>query len=333
MKDFVPAIMRMWFAVLASSIAVAAVAAVAAQPAAAMHLQLRQEAVIAERFITVADIATVDASPEIAGVIKALHIGAAPRVGNVDQWTREDVEQLIRRRVPGFKSNLKWSGPRVVKVRVATRAVDSRALVDVARSKLQNALQKKFEKVDVTVLAVPAELDLPLGDVSFRPRDVDLKHFYARIPVWVDVHVNGAFYRSVVVPFSANVRQSVYVANRDIAEGALVTAADFDVRVEEVSAISDELMPVERLQEQTRLRKRLNNGQILTRTHLAPLGMVARGDSVKLILAEGGVVIEARAVAQEEGGLGQMVRVKPESSADAVLARVVALGVVRAGGR
>lgn len=234
---------------------------------ASMQLQLRKDATITERFVTVGDVVEADAGKNLSPVLKALHIGPAPRVGNVDQLTREEVEQVMRRRMPDVKLNVEWSGPRMVKIRAAAHAVDTAALVEAARNQLLNDLRKKFEKAEVSALAMPNELELPIGEISYKPRGIDIKQSHARIPVWVDVYVNGAFYKSVVVPFSASVQQPLYVA---------------------------------------------------------------RGDSVKLILAEGGVLIEARAVAQEEGAIGQRVKVKPENGAGAVSARVVALGVVRA---
>lgn len=61
--------------------------------------------------------------------------------------------------------------------------------------------------------------------------------------------------------------------------------------------------------------------------------ILSRGESVRLVLAEGRLTIETPAVALEDGALGALVKVKPGRGGDAVIGRLVAPGLVQAGER
>jgi len=122
------------------------------------------------------------------------------------------------------------------------------------------------------------------------------------------------------------------VAHRDLPVGTVVTPADFESKVEDVTEMSQEAMPATDIESPTRVTKALKKGQVLMRGQLSPRGMVFRGDSVKLMLTDGGLTIEARATAEQDGNIGQFVKVRPETSVAAVTGLIVAPGVVKVEG-
>ncbi|HSY26141.1 MAG TPA: flagellar basal body P-ring formation chaperone FlgA, partial [Burkholderiaceae bacterium] len=101
---------------------------------------------------------------------------------------------------------------------------------------------------------------------------------------------------------------------------------------EDVSDIAQEVMPIVDVEMPARVKKTVKKGQILMRDQLSQQGMVFRGDSVKLMLTDGGLMIETRAIAEQDGNVGQLVKVKPETSDAAVTALIVAPGVVKVEG-
>jgi hypothetical protein len=58
--------------------------------------------------------------------------------------------------------------------------------------------------------------------------------------------------------------------------------------------------------------------------------VLSRGDAVRLVLADGRIMIETPAVALEGGALGERVMVRPHDGSNAVVGRLVAPGVVQA---
>jgi flagella basal body P-ring formation protein FlgA len=299
-----------------------------------VQIDLRADVTAREPRLTLADLAEVNAgNPQVKDAVQALIVKNAPRAGSIEQMTRQDIEYVLRSRMLDMGLVFEWGGARAIKIHTAERQLDANAMIEAARMSLIQSLRTKFEQVDAQPASAVAGLAVPIGAVSFKVRPIDIKHFYPRTPVWVDVYVNGSIYRSVAVSFNVRVNQTVYVAKRDLQEGGAMSIADFELKTADVSEIADEVMPVSAVGDSLYVRKTLRSGQILTRNHVASSEMVLRGDIVKLVLIEGAVQIEARAVAQQDAGIGQQIKVKLEKSTDLVLARVTSRGVVQADGR
>ncbi|MFB9240284.1 flagellar basal body P-ring formation protein FlgA [Massilia antarctica] len=302
--------------------------------AAPVQLVLRADATVRGEQIVLADLLTVSADDAaVKAALDALRVGPAPRVGAVEQYGRPELERLMHARALPPGAELAWSGARAVKVRAAERLLTSEALQRAASEALQQHLGAAWAGAELRLAGPVADVTLPLGEPVLSTRIVDPAHARARQAVYVDVTVAGKLVRSVLVPFALKLSRVAYVARRDLAAGTVLSANDVEQQREDVSEVVDSMLPVPQLTPSARTVKAVARGQILLRSHLAQQGLVYRGDTVKLVLAEGGVSIETRAVAQQDGGMGQLVRVKPESSMEAISARVVGAGLVQAEGK
>lgn len=307
-------------------------------PASAHALQtvtidLKAETTIAGRHVTLSDVATLTSvNSSLVEQLGNMRVGNAPRVGYASRLSRGEIERFIRPQVASaFKAE--WSGAGAVTIRTATQTISASLLIDTALRHLSAELAKQTADPFIEPASTLDDIEVPTGTVTFRPRPLDSKHMAARMPVWVDVYVDEVPYRAVVVPFSVNATHFVYVAKRDLPEGSVVTAEDFETKQVEMAFTSQQAGPVTQFGGMVRMRKRLGAGQTLHRNQIAPEGTIYPGDPVQLIVANAGVLIETRATAQQEGTIGQIVRVKMENATEAVSARIIAPGLVQAGGR
>ena len=305
----------------------------AEQAATTVHLVLKSDVTLVERQFVVADVATVSSTNvQLKQALENVRVATTPRVGSVDKITREELKQIIHARLKNFTANVEWDGAKAVLVRAANRLAETDELVSAAKAHLLKAFEGRYETLEVALASPVADVELPLGAVSFVPRAIDAKHVVARVPVWVDIHVDGTMVRSVIVPFLLKATQLVYVAKRDIPAGEIASATEFDVKTEDVSAISDALVVQPFVNGAVRMKRPIMSGKILTQNYVSQDGAVFRGDAVKLILAQGGVLLETSGIAQQDARIGQSVKVKPEKSTEAVAGRVVSPGVVQANG-
>jgi len=304
------------------------------QTAVKIEMELKPEVTVRGRYLTMADVATVNTNhAQIKEMVDALRLGRSPQIGYVEQFTREALERTLKMQLLNFSWTVDWVGARAVKIRLAAHLYETANLVEVAKAHLLQELGTRFEAVDVQPVLPIADVMLPSGDVTLRSRKIDIRQFSTRVPVWIDIEVNGVMYRSVVVPFSVHISQTVYVAKRDLPEGILVSSDDFEVRTQEVSDMINQVVAIPNMQGTRRIRRQIRRGQILTSKHVAQPGVVLRGDFVKLVFAAGGVLLETRAIAQQDAQLGQLVKVKPEKSSEPILGRVISDGVIQAEGR
>lgn len=299
-----------------------------------LQLALRPDVTVSGAELVLADVAEVaGAEPALVATLRALRIGSAPRVGYVERYARADLERLMRTRVLPDGVALRWSGAAAVQVHAAQRMLEAGALAQAAEQGLRQQLGSAFAGATLRVTGAPKEVPVPLGQVSLSTRVLAPGPAQARRAVWVDIAVEGKPVRSVVVPFSVSLVAPAYVARRELAAGTMAGPADFDQSPLEVAELVDTMLAPPQLGGPVRLTRALARGQVLLRSQLAQPGMVYRGDVLSVRVAEGGVVVEARAVAQQDGGMGQLIRIKPDSSNEAISARVIASGIVQAEGK
>jgi flagellar basal body P-ring formation protein FlgA len=323
-----------WIAIVFAVLALHGYAGQIPQADKHVQIELQMNAIVTGRTYVVSDIAIVRASDvALKTAVENVKIGNAPRVGYMDQVTRAELAQIVGMRLFGIGEHIELLGAKAVKVRSAGQIVDMQWVADEAKFFLTRKLATKFDNVQISLVSALAEVDVPVGKIGLKPRPIDVNRFTRRWPIWMDILVDGAVYRSVVVPFNVQVTASVYTARRNLPEGTVVTAGDFVSRQEDVSELVEKLLTADSMQGAMRIKKPLTAGQIVLREHVSPEGVILRGDHVTLRIAVGDVSIETSAVAQQDGGIGKIIKVKPEKSSEAISGRVVAPGVVQADGR
>jgi flagella basal body P-ring formation protein FlgA len=310
-----------------------AVLSMAAQ-ASTVKIDLRDEVLLSGPRMVLSDLAKVDAGDaRLTQAIAALPVGSAPLAGHVDRRSRAELEVALRGRQFPLGQRIEWQGARSVTIRRESRALDPALPLAEAVRHVSAVFGPDYAALELSLATPLAELALPSGQVEYRARAIERQSLRARLPVWVDVFVDGALYRSVVVTLAVVARQEVYVARRALAEGDTVTAQDVVLGVRDVAGLADAAIKPEALAGAPRLRGALAQGQVLTVRQVAPAGMVMRGDRVAVEVRNHGILLETVAVAQADGQLGQMVPVKLQQSSEAVSAKVIAPGQVRIDGR
>ena len=305
----------------------------AASVADDLQLELRADVVVTGSHILMSDLTSVaSANKQLKDAVESMRVGNAPRVGHVERYTRAELEQQMRSRLIPYSGKIEWSGANAIKVRSAGQILPGDKLSEEIKEIVKSELKAKYASVELNSSSPLADVELPVGEVSWKLRPIDVDHLFSLLPVWVDVSVNKQPYRAVTVSFLLKLKTNVYVAHRDLPVGTVVATEDFEAKLEDVSDIAQEVMPIADVEMPARVKKAVKKGQILMRDQLSQQGMVFRGDSVKLMLTDGGLMIETRAIAEQDGNVGQLVKVKPETSDAAVTALIVAPGVVKVEG-
>jgi flagella basal body P-ring formation protein FlgA len=302
--------------------------------ASELELELRPDVLLREPQIKLGDLVIIHAADAVyQRQLEDLVVGRAPLIGHLEQRTRAELDLLLHSQVFQSAQAIAWRGATAVKIRRASQPLAAERLAAVARQYLQSQYGSGLSGADIRLEGALPELAAPLGEVRLVARMAAPGRLRSRMPVWVDVVVQGGVYRSVVVPLLVSVPRPVYVARRALAAGGSVTAADFDLSEQDIAVLADEALTPDRLGGAGRMRQGLEAGQVATLRQVAPAGMVLRGDQVRLQTAAAGIAIETDAYAQADGKLGQHIPVRPAHSDETIMAWVSAPGVVRVEGR
>lgn len=318
--------------ILAGAAAWAPAIAIAADSAAAVQLSLKPDAMISGARVTLADVATFDDGDARHNVtqqaLAAIELGAAPRPGYTDRYTRKEIERLVR--AHGLNGSVAWRGADAVRIERVATVFDSAKIADSATAYLRELLRGDGNRVELQLSAPLLDLALPAGKLELKPRAMPpAQALHSRVTVWVDVIIDGAFVRSVAAPFNVHVYRPVLIAKRDLSKGTAPQCAALQVREEDVAALESPPFPADCKLVQGNLKRSLMLGAPLLKSALQAPIAVAQGDSVSLQLASGSLLLESRAVAIGDGEVGQRIQVKPSSSTETVIAEVIAPGVVK----
>lgn len=304
----------------------------AAAEAAWVRIALKDSAVVAGMRMTVADLAQVEASDaRLQAMVAQLELANAPAVGSIERYGREEIQRALRSRVPGLPP-IAWEGAHDTRVIRAEQAADTNAIARIAIEALEQALAGRFAELNVTLQGQLAPIALPLGIVRYQPRVIPSARFLAHRVVQIDAYVDDRFIRTIAVPLHVHALQEVLAVRQATPSGSSLSVKDVVPMRMDADQVPEDVIGIGDVAADLRVRHPLQAGQVVVRRAVGQPLAVASGEAVKLIAVAGSVVVEARAIAQQDGDIGQIVLVRAEKSTAAVPARVTGVGVVQVSG-
>jgi hypothetical protein len=238
-------------------------------------LELQPHATVSGDPVRLGEVARIDSGQaDFDAVLQQSTLTVAPRVGQITHLTRAQIEHALRTLRLSHALQLEWRGAPAVQVHLAQQNVDPERLHQVARQALEQALQARGEQAHdqqqraqarVRLAQALPEVALPLGQITITPQPLAPERLSADMPVWLELAVDGKFYRRIELRFAI--------------DGEFVAQPITSDRVQ-------------------------------------------KGAQVTLLTRQGAVQVQTMARVQQEGTLGQWVRVKPLQAAESVLARV-----------
>src|SRR5262245_52430894 len=305
----------------------------AAREPAPLHVKLKALALVHERQYALGDVAEVAGGD--AGAVQRLssvRLGKAPRLGYTEQLSLEEIQRLVRARFAGAEEPIVWEGGKAVRIETTAVPYDGRRIVEAAIGHVRRGFTRDDERVEIQAGEAPV-LHLPPGAVSLKPRDLDpTKPRRGRVAVWVDISLDGEFYRTVIVPLRLEIFGTALVARKNLLRGQVAMPEDFEARRMDIAALRAEAADAASAYGR-RLTRPLAAGEALLRTSLEEVLAVGAGDIVTLQVRNGAVQIESQAVALSAGAVGQIVKIKPGTSDAEILAEVLSPGVVKLSSR
>ncbi len=202
-------------------------------------------------------------------------------------------------------------------------------LVSALQGHIMQGCRCPAENIDIRSVTGVAGLQLPQGDASFRVFPKTAPANYHGVLLGVEAVSGGNPVLSFWVIVDASVRGRFVKAKRRIPYGAVLAPEDVALVEEEVPDVRAEyIREPERVAGKV-ARRVLDAGAAVTRDALSDPFLVRSGDVVRLRVERVGIVLSALARAEQNGRLGQVVRVRNLEFERPLKARVVAPGEVR----
>ncbi len=312
------------------SLAIAAVilsAGLLSDAHADMSLILREAAVVSGPEILLGDLADLPAEDdgEAAG-LAGLSIGPSPMPGETRIVTRADVSRVLE---GADLTGVGVAGAPQVRISRSSRSLTEEEVAPVLKSHLASITAWDPEEIEVRAIRNLKDVRVPEGDTSVRFVLKSPPSSFRSLLLPLEVTVNGRPARTVWITADVRINATVMQAARMLPFGTALTGDDIrPVRVE----ITDPRAVYVRSAGAAAgkvLRRSLRTGELITREALSDPLVVRSGDTVRLRLEKQNIRLVILARAEQDGRMGQSIRVRNLEFARVMKAVVVGPGEVR----
>jgi flagella basal body P-ring formation protein FlgA len=289
---------------------------------AAGPLQLAAESEIRGTAILLADLVVQDQRKLLPDSLANLSLGPAPLPGQRRIINGGYISSRIRN--AGFDQQVIEVAPSArISVIRASQIVTRREMAGWVRDWLERQQAEYPGKMEIGDIRVGQDLTLPVGSVRhviIPPKNQDLA---GKIPLAIHCYVDGRQMKQVWAVAKIVLRSEVVVARKPLRRHKVITIDDIDVVAMDLAQLPSGVITHPDEVVGRRTQRKIDPNTVL-RADLVELPPLVKRKDVVVILAEApGLSISTLGEVQENGRLGDRIRVTNLDSRKRIYARVV----------
>jgi len=146
--------------------------------------------------------------------------------------------------------------------------------------------------------------------------------------ITVGIRCNGSHPWSMFVPVTVKVMTHVVVARSSLPRNSILGESDITLEQRDISRLHRGYLEDKKAVLGKKLRQRLRQHQVLTPSQLDTPHAIKRNNRVTIIASSRSLQIRMAGKALQNGSLGELIRVRNESSKKELDARIIAPGIV-----
>ncbi|MCY2973710.1 MAG: flagellar basal body P-ring formation chaperone FlgA [Planctomycetota bacterium] len=330
-----------------------------------IRIDLKATSSCASNLVRLSDLATISGDvPASLGAIDAISIGPSPALGEIQSWTRQDIQRSLELRgLPA--ENIQWLGASVSKLTrsvpnirdpnsvIAASAASTASTIDTKPftpayltpqttvNAKRNVVQVILNYIQTTAnesLPLQIEVELPLQvqqTLSLRNNIVGVSGGHAP---WAGsqqfeiLFTSNGEKRTALVDATISLPPSVWAAVGPLPKGRIVSHED----LKEIVLPSSSKTPmddyfVDRSQLIGReLRRAISTGQPIMRRDVGAPRIVLQNETIEIQVVAGAIVAQTSGKALESGGQDDVIQVEVIGNKKKLVARVIGPGQVEA---
>jgi len=273
-------------------------------------IKLKEDVSVDSSTVCLKDVADLR-GPDERQVEKLAHtvIAGAPVFGETAVFSRHQVRELVQAAAGPLPADA-FVGANAVRIRAAGRQLTPDEIFPILKSHILQTTAWKESEISIRSIGNLGGIELPLSGAEFRIPTGDAVVGSRTILAPLEILQDGKKLRSYWITGDIDIRAEVLAAARRIIPGREVTADDVEKRVVEIPDMRTAYArnPEEVLGKVA--RRGLLAGAPLTRESFADPLLVRSGEIVRIRLERDGITLTSLAKAQQDGVLGQFIRVR-----------------------
>jgi flagella basal body P-ring formation protein FlgA len=188
------------------------------------------------------------------------------------------------------------------------------------QDKAQAALIAQLNQYPWTHLEVITKAKPPTSSIALDRLQVQITNRYPPLKQ-IGVRLNDKNH-SIPVWFKVKAYQKVLVAKQDLSSRTLISHLDFELQDRDIAGLKGK--PYQELPQELWLTKGMKHQAILTEEEVSPRPQVLKGQSVHIKIISQGLSITTDAIAEQDGYLGQTIKMKNAQNKDYFTALITA---------
>ena len=207
----------------------------------------------------------------------------------------------------------------------ANQIIPGEQIQAMATDEIEKILSERGEtrRHEIVFMSSLNKVSLPNGVIDIKIMLPTAGLSYANVtPMRARISINGKNYRDITFGAMVKIFDKVLVANHDLRIEVAVNKSDF--RTEEI-VIDGRTQYIKDVQEVVGLvpHRYIRAGQPIAINYFQQPVAVEMGSPVRIIVRRNGLQASAKGIAMSRGRIGQVIKVKNESSQKIVSAKVV----------
>ncbi len=292
-------------------------------------IAIKETAVVKGPLLTLGEIADITgADPNRIEGLRELKLGSAPPPGTSLMLT----QQLLGHRLAGTGANLSdvtWQTPPVVTVTSGSQKEKKEKMAEIVKQALMTKLAGSGE-VTLNILAIPADLQVPLGDIQYTMGIPGGVRFAGTTVTYVTITVDGRRFHSVLVRAEVKRYQQVVVAARTIDAQEIIASDALRLERMDTGRLTSYITDANQVLGLAS-RRSIAIGTPITSSMVVKPVLIKRGALVTIVARMGDIEVTATGQALQDGAQGQLIRVQNMNSKRMIAAQVVDASTVLVG--
>jgi flagellar basal body P-ring formation protein FlgA len=275
-----------------------------------LSICLRESASVHSGTIFLKDVADLRGSDlQAIEALSNISLGASPEFGSVKTLSRHQIDECIKA-ADGPVGNEKISGASAVQVRMKGKPIEPDAIAAMLKAYILKTSSWKESEIEIRSIGNLNGMELPPdnAELRFSPSAVVLG--YRNIMAPIEIAQAGKTLRCFWITAEVVIHADAWVAAEKILPGEIVESSNFvkksalieNFRAAYIHTLDEVVGKI--------ARRNFSPGDLVTREAFTDPFLIKKGETVQLRLERNGIMLTSRARAEQNGRLGQVIRVR-----------------------
>jgi flagellar basal body P-ring formation protein FlgA len=281
-----------------------------ASGADSLVISLKETVSIQSATILLKDVADIQ-GPDLPAIerFSNISLGASPEFGAVKTLTRHQIDESIQA-VAGPIRDVKLSGAAAVQVRIKGNPIDSSEIASLLKAYILKTTSWKESEIEVHSIGNISGIEMPPDGAELRLSSAETVVGRQNITALLEIMRAGKPQRCYWITAKILIHTDVWVATQRILPGQIVESGNL---VKQSKVIEDlRSTYIRNLDEVVGkiAHRNFSPGDLILRDAFTDPFLIKRGETVQLRLQRSGIMLTSSARAEQDGRLGQVIRVR-----------------------